>query len=601
MDAFEDRLARMGELTDSEVTALEGELVAAFDAADGEGDVDTMSRIADSLDTVRAERQRRTSSAPAPDAAAPAAPVAPAAPAPVAASGTDVLDPPTTTEATDAPADTPEVVATDAPADAAAEVTPEDAPEATDETPAPESAEDVTDTPATPEEETQQMADEIDLTAADAPVEATPEVPAFTPPTVITAGADIPGHPAGDKLESIDEVAEAMASRINSFSRLTGGDGEQVIVASLNVVNEDEDRILRRGEGENNAAKIRAALDPEAMALTAAANGWCAPRTPIYDFFGLGDTGRPVRDSLPSFTADRGGVVYSTPPKLADSGFGNGVWAWTGSAWAAAGHPGSGTPVDATKVIWDATCPAEVTRDLEAITTQVRFTNMMARAYPELVKRNMELSLIAHDRFAESRLLFNMWGLAETAVTQSASIKLGATRDTLFEFRNLAASLRFRHRIAPGNTLKAWAPLWLRDAIASDLSAQAPGDDTLNTSYGEIDAFFSAINVDITWYWDDIPFNGTYQGFAAANSAYPVNAAIIMAPAGTFLHLDGGTLDLGVVRDSGLVGTNQYIEFSESFENVAKVGVEALKLTVPVKVMGSYAAATSTAAGIVLS
>jgi hypothetical protein len=94
MDAFEDRIARLGDLTDNEVTALEGELVAAFDAADGEGDVDTMSRIADSLDMVRAETQRRAS-APSADASAPAPEQPAAAAAPVAASGADVLDPPT--------------------------------------------------------------------------------------------------------------------------------------------------------------------------------------------------------------------------------------------------------------------------------------------------------------------------------------------------------------------------------------------------------------------------------------------------------------------------------------------------------------------------
>lgn len=604
MDAFEDRLTRLGDLTDNEVTALEGELVAAFDAADGEGDVDSMSRIADSLDTVRAERKRRAN-APATEAPAPAAEAQPTdAPQPVAASGADVLDPPAEVLDTDAATpDTPEVPAAEAApeGDTPEEVAPE---VATDEVAAPEAVADeaLASDPTTPQEETPNMADEIDLTAADAPIEAQPEVTDFTPPTVIRAGGDIPGHNAGEELTSLDEVADAMTARINSFARLTGGDGEQVIVASLSVTNEDEDRTLRRGDASGNSDKIRKALAPEA--ITAAANGWCAPRAPIYDIFGLGDTGRPVRDSLPSFNAERGGVTWSTPPKLADAGFGVGFWGWAasnGGEWQAAGDPGSGTPTDNTKVLFKATCPAELTADLEAITTQLQFTNMMARAYPELVKRNMELALIAHDRFAESRLLYHMWALCDTTVTANPSIPLGATRDFLFTLRTLAASYRNRHRMAPGSTVDAWAPAWLRDAMAADVADQAPGDGTLDTSLGEVTGYIASLNVNVTWYWDDVPGNGTSQYFADASSSFPANAAVILAAPGTFLHLDGGTLDLGVVRDSTLVGTNEYIEFTESFENVAKVGIEAQKITVPVFVQGGTAAGVTTTAGVILS
>ena len=41
---------------------------------------------------------------------------------------------------------------------------------------------------------------------------------------------------------------------------------------------------------------------------------------------------------------------------------------------------------------------------------------------------------------------------------------------------------------------------------------------------------------------------------------------------GTFLHLDAGVLELGVVRDSTLNSTNDYQVFGETFENVARIG-----------------------------
>jgi hypothetical protein len=66
---------------------------------------------------------------------------------------------------------------------------------------------------------------------------------------------------------------------------------------------------------------------------------------------------------------------------------------------------------------------------------------------------------------------------------------------------------------------------------------------------------------------------------------------------GTFLFLDGGTLDLGVIRDSTLVGTNDYKMFVETFEGVAKIGVESLKVTSTISVNGVAAALRDTTGG----
>ena len=55
---------------------------------------------------------------------------------------------------------------------------------------------------------------------------------------------------------------------------------------------------------------------------------------------------------------------------------------------------------------------------------------------------------------------------------------------------------------------------------------------------------------------------------------------IALYPEGKFLFLDGGTLDLGVVRDGTMVAANEYSTFVETFEAVATVaGAEALWIT----------------------
>lgn len=656
MDPFADRISRLADLGDDELAQLEQEMVAAFDQADQAGDVETMSSIADGLDEVRAESQRRQAGTP--DAGAPA----PAAAAPAVAAAAESTDAETGDEgsedAVEAVAETeetveetaPEAEAADetaaeesedapAPADEAtaevetpeveAEATAEDAePAATDEaepvdpeTEAEEApAAEVEDTTESVEGDTTTESDEsssddppaaeaaddsqeenmdVELTADDAPAEAAPEealAASAAPVSVIRAGGDIPNVPAGAVLSDMDEVANALTERINTLRNSTGGNGEQLLVASIQADPEQmsEERTLHIGDTVGNSQKIAASMDPEA--LTAAANGWCAPRTPIYNIFGVGTTDRPVRDSLNGFNADRGGVVFSTPPKLSDGSFGTGTWVWNGTGWK--GHTdGAGAGNLATKVLVSVDCSAEITADLDVITAQLKFTNMLNRAYPEYIKRNMELSLIAQARLAESKLLYTMWGLTNK-VAENPSIPLGAVRDALHMIRATTASYRNRHRMSPAARFDAWAPAWLRDAIAQDLSDQMPGDDKLVVAYAEIDGYIRDAGVDMTWFLDDVP--GQSQTFADDHTM-PTNACIIIAPPGNFLYLDGGSLNLGVVRDGDLVGTNEYIEFTESFENVTQVGVESLGITLPVFVSGTTALGKDTSAGVAIT
>ncbi len=60
---------------------------------------------------------------------------------------------------------------------------------------------------------------------------------------------------------------------------------------------------------------------------------------------------------------------------------------------------------------------------------------------------------------------------------------------------------------------------------------------------------------------------------------WPSVCRTLLYPEGSWLFLDGGTLDLGIVRDSTLNATNDYQVFAETFEAAALIGVESLALT----------------------
>ena len=395
-------------------------------------------------------------------------------------------------------------------------------------------------------------------------------------PVAITAGADIPGYTAGSPLDNMNVVAEAMAKRLHGLRRVNGGDGEQHIVASV-TTSFPEDRTLTQ-DAESNWAKINAVTSPEALV---ASGGHAAPFETKYDIFGLGTTARPVRDALPRFQADRGGIRFVTPPVL--SAYGNAVGVWTNAV-----DTNPGTDVKASLTV---SAAAEQTVATDAVTLQLQFGNLMTRAYPELIARHNELGLIQHAREAEQNLLSKI-ASASSAVTTTSLIGFG--RDFLVQLGRAAAAYRSRHRLEADAPLRAIIPAWVKDAMAADLALSMPGDGTLN-AYAEIDGYVAARGVALTASLDQ-NVSGSQSASAALNEFADSFTWYLFAE-GSFLFLDGGTLDLGIIRDSTLVGTNDYKMFVETFEGIAFIGVEALVITSTISINGVAAALRDTTGG----
>ena len=493
-------------------------------------------------------------------------------------------------------------VAEETPAEAAADVTPEaelsaeptenvEAPAAEVATePVAASAEiEVSATPETTDvAQNEQKDQEAPVTAAanetevaiteviEAPADRRPSLQTSAATVAITAGADIPGYTAGSTIDNMSEVAEAMSKRLHGLRRVNGGDGEQHIVASI-TTQYPEERTLST-DAESNWKKVQNVVGPEALV---AAGGHQAPFEVKYDIFGIGTTARPVRDCLPRFQADRGGIRYIVPPVL--SSYANAVGVWT------AANDSAETPNPAEKLSLTVTAATESTVATDAVTLQLQFGNLLTRAYPELIARHNELGLIQHAREAEGQILTRLTALS-TAVT-SASI-IGVARDFLVQVGRAASAYRGRHRLEADAPLRVIAPAWIKDAMAADLVLSAPGDNMLN-AYGEIDGYLAARGVNICYHIEE-PTGSQSSG---AMNEFGDTLTWYMFAEGTFLFLDGGTLDLGIIRDSTLVGTNDYKMFVETFEGVAKVGVESLKVASTIAVNGTAAALRDTNGG----
>jgi hypothetical protein len=220
----------------------------------------------------------------------------------------------------------------------------------------------------------------------------------------------------------------------------------------------------------------------------------------------------------------------------------------------------------------------------------MQFGNLATRAYPELIARHNELGLIQHAREAEQYLMGKI-ATASTAVTTTSLIGFG--RDFLVQMGRAAAAYRSRHRLETDAPLRAIIPGWVKDAMAADLALAMPGDNTLN-AYAEIDGYAAARGINLCVSLDQNVFSA--QSVGALNEFADSFVWYLFAE-GSFLFLDGGTLDLGIVRDSTLVGTNDYKMFVETFEGVAFVGVESLAITSTISVNGVAAALRDTTGG----
>lgn len=372
-------------------------------------------------------------------------------------------------------------------------------------------------------------------------------------------GQDIKGLTAGTEFRDEMEIATAMTKKIEAIRGTHGGDGEKRTVVSLRA-SIGEARDLDLTDSIGNMKKIESVL-PQSLV---ASGGYCAPLPVNYDIFGVGTAARPVRDSLPTFAATRGGIRYIAPPLL--GAYNSAISLWTAANDA---NPTSPTKKPSLKV----SCAQELTATTDAVTLSLIFGNFMSRAFPELVQRHNQLALIQHARFAE-RTLLNKISAASTAVTTPSV--LGTARDLLLSIAQASAAYRNRHRIPRPVKLRAIMPEWVRDVVREDIATNLNvGTTDIAISDAQVDSWFSSRGLTVTWHIDDTFANQA----AGALNAFPTSIKWWLFTEGTFLFLDGGTLDLGVVRDSDLIDTNDYRTFVETFEGIAKVGIEALEIT----------------------
>jgi hypothetical protein len=294
--------------------------------------------------------------------------------------------------------------------------------------------------------------------------------------------------------------------------------------------------------------------------------------TPYYDLMNIATTARPVRDALAGFIASRGGLRFAAVPTLVDVGV-EGSDAAVGIRTAAQDAAGGTTAEKSCQVV---ACPEFEEALLSMIYHCVQFGNLNSRAWPEQIAQFNDLVMAMHARVAEQALLD---GIASYSTAVTSAKVYGATSSLLYTILRAAAGMRSRHRMDPNARLRVLMPAWTADLLVADLV----NSQFIRFEYsvdGVKDLLSTLARVTISFYLDTPTGEGQVFGAQGTGAIldFPDTVVWYIYPEGSFLFLDGGTLELGIVRDSILNNTNDYRIFGESFEQVAFVGPESLEV-----------------------
>jgi hypothetical protein len=322
------------------------------------------------------------------------------------------------------------------------------------------------------------------------------------------------------------------------------------------------------GSIDENTEKIKAVVAASipggygAYSLTAS-GGLCAPLEPFYSMPNFATLDEPVWGALPIFQARRGGV--NTPEATTIGDITTAI-----SSISEAEDALGGT--FATKSCQDLDCPPYTEVAVQILAHCREYGNLNARAWPEKIRHENELTMAALARTTEMFILERIKALSVN-VTSGAET-LGALVYLVDAITKSQFGIRSRLRMPREARFRVLLPAVVLDILILD--AIQNQFDRYQTR-GDVDAYLRSIGVDPVYYIDgDFAADGdqvaTVDQDAGALDAFPDTIQWALYPEGTFLGIDSGVLELGIVRDSTLNSINNFQVFGERFRNVARIG-----------------------------
>lgn len=341
-----------------------------------------------------------------------------------------------------------------------------------------------------------------------------------------------------------------------------------------------------------------------------AGGGWCAPSQIMYDFFNI--AGAPRTIDLPTVGVTRGGIQFPVSPAIGDvfftagasnaaSGFGSFAFAFSNAS-----DPWLWSETDDILTVTGAVnkptlrvpCSSFLTQRLEAYGLTVTAGNLTDSAYPEQTQNFISLLRSAYAHAINARLISLMVAASTGSPNAIGHANTSAVPQIVNAAGLAATDYRSRYAMDEDAILEVVYPYWVLEAMRSDLGYK-PGIDDLtlmSVADAQITGLFTSRNVRPQFVsdWQVRGSGVTALGSATAQVVWPASADFMLYAAGTFLHGQGMSLDLGVVRDSILNAENDFTAaWAEETHLVAKVGHESRLYRVAFDVGGDVAVGVS--------
>lgn len=438
--------------------------------------------------------------------------------------------------------------------------------------------------------------------------EATPAAPARRSPSALTAARPPAARPKstqqtfmsatahshireGSELTDTHAVAELMADARTRMGNVpTGVSGDRV---SMAFARKELDGEMLSNDPTKNFGILRNAVEAALVAssgdpalVASGGYGYCNIYTPMYEFYRLAERQTPIEDDLPTIPAPRAGIQYMQPMD------------WRAAIAATGTQDKAAQEANEVKSFLKMTCPAILTAEVIAVYQIVQFDNLQYRVFTEQAESFLEDVAVGFDFTKESYYLSQ---IASKSTSVTGEGPYGAARGLLYDWVTEGTEYRKRNAMRRDSVLKLYVPDWSLDMIKLDMSLDnSEGLQRRAVTDAEAVAEIRAHNFDPVFYND---LTATAGGIARPQAAGALNSwpthvkAYIHSP-GSFGRLDAGTLDVGLVRDSVLNGTNDVQMFMEEWLGIAFLGLESIELITPVCISGgapAYAALRSCA------
>jgi hypothetical protein len=382
---------------------------------------------------------------------------------------------------------------------------------------------------------------------------------------VLLASGEMKGVSPGHEFASIEEMDAALFEKWASMRGTADGIQHHMATIDYRGLFDDAHQLMGGDPYEVTDKIMRACRNRQESMV--ASGGVPGPSEPRYEQITLGQANRPLRDALPSFLASRGTIIFNQSPLLAE--------VLLDTAAGAIGEVTSAQDLaTATKNVQEISAPTPVTATVVAETLRWQQGNFADRFYPERTRAFMALGQVAYARHNEALRLADI----KTASTKYTDVGVAATYGAYIDLKRefLAVVEEIEDRVRDFNQpLVVLMPEYVPALLAMDVFSRHSGGDTWNMTPDGMKADMRswAPNVRMVFLSDSVRGRmlSTPTGQSPRTPTLDLDVEWFIFPEGAWLFLDGGQLDLGIIRDSTLSATNKFQTFFESWEAVAQV------------------------------